>query len=119
MPCPPSPPTLLVPPEQDSFELTLHLHPNPPAPQGCKTGGEVMDMKWKGGDDTYSHGLQRDLLVVVDGLLLVGRVGVPKARNMHQITEVESQGDSQQPRGWFLEGDGEAMGTAPKPEAGL
>lgn len=76
--------------------------------EACETagGGETRAVPQAEGraqeGDTYSHGLECDLLIVVDGLLLVGRVRVPKACNVHQVAEVESQGDGQQPRGWFL-----------------
>lgn len=59
------------------------------------------------GVDTYRHGLERDLLVVVNGLLLVGRIGVAKACDVHQVAEVQRQSDGQQPRGGLLEGGGE------------
>lgn len=52
--------------------------------------------------DTHDHGLQRDLLIIVDGLLLVGQVGVAKASDVHQVAEVQGQGDGQQACGGFL-----------------
>lgn len=51
---------------------------------------------------THSHGLERDLFVVVDGLFLVGRIRIAKACDVHQVTEVQCQGDGQQPCGGFL-----------------
>lgn len=45
-------------------------------------------MDKKVGVDTYRHGLERDLFVVVNGLLLVGRIGVAKACDVDQVTEV-------------------------------
>lgn len=63
-------------------------------------------MDKKVGVDTYRHGLERDLFVVVNGLLLVGRIGVAKACDVDQVTEVQRHGDGQQPRGGLLEGEG-------------
>lgn len=75
------------------------------------------------GANTHNHGLERDLFVVVDGLLLVGRVGVAKARDVHQVTEVQCQGDGQQPRGGLLgnrepQPSGSCTGTGCAPSGG-
>lgn len=74
-----------------------------PPPSQRKDGGKTDK---KVGVDTYRHGLERDLFVVVNGLLLVGRIGVAKACDVDQVTEVQRQGDGQQPRGGLLEGEG-------------
>ena len=55
---------------------------------------------------TYHHGLERDILIVVNGLLLLVGVWVAEASNVHQVAEVEGQGDGQQPCGGLLRDKG-------------
>ena len=55
---------------------------------------------------TYHHGLECDILIVVNGLLLLVGVWVAEASNVYQVTEVEGQGDGQQPCGGLLRGKG-------------
>lgn len=55
---------------------------------------------------TYRHGLDGDLLIVVNGLLLVLGIWVAEASNVHQVTQVEGQGDGQQARGGLLRDKG-------------
>lgn len=65
---------------------------------------------------TYRHGLECDLLVVVNGLLLIQGAGVTEASDVYQVAEVEGHGDSQQACGRLLQGEGgEGMRGSPAP----
>lgn len=51
---------------------------------------------------THRHGLERDLLIVVNGLSLVEGIRVAKASDVYLVAEVEGQGDGQQACGGLL-----------------
>lgn len=61
--------------------------------------------RWQAGA-TYRHGLERNLLVVVNGLFPVVGVRVAKAGDVHHVAEVEGQGDGQQACGGLLRSRG-------------
>lgn len=55
---------------------------------------------------TYRHGLERDLLIVVNSLLPVVGIWVAETSDVHHVAEVEGQGDGQQACGGLLRGKG-------------
>lgn len=54
----------------------------------------------------YRHGLECDLLIVVNGLLPVVGIWVAKASDVYHVAEVEGQGDGQQACGGLLRDKG-------------
>ena len=59
------------------------------------------------GEAPYRHRFERDLLVVMNGLLPVVGVRVAEASDVHHVAEVEGQGDGQQACGGLLRDKGE------------
>ena len=74
---------------------TTLTHPVSPAPPHSSEAGAA-----------YRHGFERDLFVVVNGLLPVVGIWVAKASDVHQVAEVECQGDGQQACGGLLRDKG-------------
>lgn len=54
----------------------------------------------------YHHGLERDLLIVVNSLLPVVGIWVAETSDVHHVAEVEGQGDGQQACGRLLRDKG-------------